>query len=186
MPLAAVRRHLPGGHRRLHRDSPPRQLCQGRPGPGVTEPNYLQAPGHPVPDERGGHVAELVPLPEREARVIIHGQLRDLRTRVCRHPDTSACPARTRSAPDRTGSRLACTGAFAGISPVLFTTTLTASRARCKSLKGPVRYPLALSPCAFPPRRLRAAAMILAPRLTCREQTGRCQCAFLFMSICVR
>src|ERR1700733_9885502 len=84
---------------------------------------------------------------EREARVIIHGQLGDLRTRVCRHPGTSACPARTRSAPNRTGSRPVLMGPSLAFLPALFTVMLTASRARHKSPPRPACYPPAASTC---------------------------------------
>ena len=62
---------------------PRRSSSADRPArPGVAEPHHLQPSGQPVPDERGGQVEQLLGLTERQARVIIHRQLRDLRARV--------------------------------------------------------------------------------------------------------
>ena len=88
-PLAARRGHLPGGQRRFHRDPAQGQLGRGPVRRGLAEPDDLQAAGQPVPDERGGEVEQLLGLAERQARVIVHRQISDLRVRADRHLATS-------------------------------------------------------------------------------------------------
>ena len=98
-PLAPGRRHLPGRHRRADRDPAPRQLRGSPLRAGVTEPYDLQPAGQPVPDERGSQVEQLLAVPERQARVIIHRQVSYLRVSPGLHTATSA-----RAAPAHPGA----------------------------------------------------------------------------------
>jgi hypothetical protein len=93
-PLRFGRSQLPGRQRRFRRDPAPRQLGHRAARPGLGDPHHLQPAGQPVAHERGGQVEQLLGLPERQARVVIRGQVGDLRASArCRHDATSASAA---------------------------------------------------------------------------------------------